>query len=113
MVTTGIQTLAPGEVRIFTGRHYELPQIPDSYDFSTDIPNISVTETGIRVYPTATHDKVYIEQAADVEVYNLSGQTVKREYNVQEISLSGLQNGLYLLRLQSGEKQYTAKVIKN
>lgn len=112
MVTTGIQTLAPGEVRIFTGRHYELPQIPDSYDFSTDIPNISVTETGIRVYPTATHDKVYIEQAADVEVYNLSGQTVKREYNVQEISLSGLQNGLYLLRLQSGEKQYTAKVIK-
>lgn len=111
-VTSGIQTLAAGEVRIFTGRHYELPQVPDAYDFSTDIPDISFTEEGVRVYPTATQDMVYLDAPATVQVYGLNGQLLLSAEDTQQLSLAPLANGLYLLRLNHEGKAHTAKVVK-
>lgn len=43
--TKGVITLQPGEIAIFTGRHYDLPVIPSSYDDWDALTNIEDIET--------------------------------------------------------------------
>ena len=55
----------------------------------------------INVYPNPAKDRVVIEgiEAAEVNVYNALGQVVKTVRGTNEIDLSGLVDGVYLLRI--------------
>ena len=68
----------------------------------------AIGETGteastMRLYPNPATDKVYIEgaKAAEVQVYNALGQLVKTVQNTNEVSLEGLPQGIYLLRVRA------------
>ena len=70
-------------------------------------------ESGISIYPNPAKDRVIVEgiEAAEVEVYNALGQMVKTVRGTNEIDLSGLVEGVYLLLITDTEgKNHVARV---
>jgi hypothetical protein len=67
----------------------------------------------ISVYPNPAKEKVTIDgiEVAEVQVYNAVGQLVKTVQGSNEINVSGLAEGVYLLRITDAEKKvYTNKI---
>ncbi len=72
-------------------------------------------DSEISVYPNPVRDRVVIEgiEAVEIQVYNTLGQVVKSERNSNEISVEGLAEGVYLVRIMDAEgKVYTNKITK-
>jgi hypothetical protein len=68
----------------------------------------------ISVYPNPAKDFVRIEgtKAAEVQVYNAVGQLVKTVQGSNEIDMSSLAEGIYLLRITDVDgKNYTARLV--
>ena len=66
------------------------------------------------VYPNPAREKVTIEglEASEVQVYNAFGQMVKTVRGTNEIDLSGLVDGVYLLRITDVDgRNNTARVL--
>ena len=67
----------------------------------------------VEIYPNPAKDKVVVEgvKSIKVQVYNALGQVVKAVRGTNEIDLSGLVDGVYLLRISDAEgKVYTNKI---
>ena len=70
-------------------------------------------DSEISVYPNPVRDRVVIEgiEVAEVDVYNALGQLVKTVQNTNEINVSDLMEGIYLLRITAADgKCYTNRV---
>ncbi len=105
--------LAPSALAIFTGKKYELPNVPTSYDFDVlDGIFIPSVEGNVNVYPTVTTDVVFLPENSRVEVYNLNGQCVLSAENAAQVSLASQPQGMYIFRIQQGETIGTAKVLR-
>ena len=90
-------TLQPGELKIFTGKQLQLPQVSTSFAFSkTDVEQIDVT----------------FEAPYDVYVYTMTGQLVLSEKNAQQLPHDQLQSGMYIIRLQKDSQAKTLKIVK-
>ena len=80
------------------------------------IDETSVQEQDLQLvflYPNPAKGKVLIEGIlpAEVQVYNALGQLVKTVRDAKEISVAGLAEGVYLLRIRDEEgKVFTAKL---
>ena len=80
----------------------------------TSVAESSLDEV-FEMYPNPTTDLVHIEgvECAEVQVYNALGQQVKTVQNTNEISLAGLPQGVYLLRVTIKDgKVFSEKVVK-
>ena len=72
-----------------------------------------INDKVISVYPNPAMEKVTIDgvEAAEVQVYNALGRLVKTARNSNEVSLGGLPQGVYMVRITDAEnKVFTAKV---
>ena len=81
----------------------------DNYDGIQD----NTEESGVLVYPNPARDRVVIEgvEADEVQVYNALGQMVKTARGTNEIDLSELVEGMYLLRITDADgKNHVARV---
>ena len=81
----------------------------DNYDGIQD----NTEESGVLVYPNPAKDRVVIEgvEADEVQLYNALGQVVKTVRGTNEVDLSGLVEGVYLLRIMDADgKVYTNKI---
>lgn len=73
---------------------------------------------GLTYYPNPVKHILklsYSEKLTDVIIYNIVGKQIfakKLNANKEEIDMSGLADGIYFLKLSSGEKLKTIKVIK-
>ena len=68
----------------------------------------------LQLWPNPASETVHVEGiiAAEVQVYNNLGQLVKTEHDSNEINVSGLSEGVYLLRVTDEEgKNHIARVI--
>ena len=68
----------------------------------------------IVVFPNPTMDIVHISgiDAVDVKVYNVLGQLVKTVRSMNAIGVSGLPQGVYLLRITDAEgKKYVVREV--
>ena len=71
-------------------------------------------ESGLQVYPNPAWEKVKIDgiEASEVQVYNALGQLVKTVRDTNEISMAGLPQGVYLLRIADAEgKKHVERVV--
>ena len=71
--------------------------------------------SGLQVYPNPAKDRVVIEgmEVVEVKVCNTSGQMVKTVRGTNEVDLSRLAEGVYLLRIADANgKVYTNKITK-
>ena len=48
----------------------------------------------------------------NVEVYTLSGQLIQRQTNAMNADLTGLNNGLYLVKIEKNGQKLVKKVIR-
>ena len=71
----------------------------DGYGFDAIEENDS--DSAVTCSPNPANDYVYINgiELAEVQVYNTFGQLVKTVRNSNEVSLEGLPQGVYLLRI--------------
>ena len=80
----------------------------ETYDYKFD---------EIKVYPTVVEDILYISNTSinefDYAIYNINGQEVKTRLESDELNVSELQDGLYLLKMFNSNGVYTFKFIKN
>jgi len=79
----------------------------------------SVKETTlseILIYPNPASNKLFIQsnkQLKQIDIYNIQGQLVKSERgNSQEISISDLTNGMYIINLTTDSEKIIQKFIK-
>jgi hypothetical protein len=109
-------TLKPGEVKVYTAQHFQLPEVPSEYVFGewTDVENIEF-KTNCTIYPTIAEDVVFIETSEDiksVEVINIQGQKVISEAGVTSINVSSLPQGLYMVIVNCGNTQEAHKIYR-
>lgn len=70
----------------------------------------------LSIYPNPTSDKIYIRYRKDIQeeltlkMYDLSGRLVLKQVDVNEISTSGLENGVYILKISSGSLLKSFKI---
>ncbi len=94
-------TLTPGEVAIFTGKQVTLPQMPEAYDFATDVENIFIPEVSTEILPPY-----------NVIIYTISGQPISVQRNVEQIDFNGLNNGLYIIQYEKNGQRVAKKIIR-
>ena len=88
-------TLAPGEYVILTGKECKLPTI------TTDLEDI--------VFPGATEE---VLPPYNVTIYNVNGQVVSFQNNVEQVNMGALKNGMYVIQFEKNGKTATQKVIR-
>ena len=72
-------------------------------------------DSDIFIYPNPANNLVHINgvEAAEVQVYNALGQVVKTVRGTNDIDVSGLAEGVYLLRMTDKEgNSYLEKIVK-
>ena len=95
-----------------SGRNIWVLQITDIFDYDAVPESL---EGEIVIHPNPTTGLVRIEgaEASEVQVFNALGQVVKTVQNTNEVSLEGLPQGVYLLRVtMEGGKVFSDKIIK-
>jgi hypothetical protein len=87
----------------WTGESWLEVFMNDGYGFDAIEENDS--DSAVTCSPNPANDYVYINgiEPAEVQVYNALGQVVKRVRNSNEVSLEGLVQGVYLVRIRDGE----------
>lgn len=69
---------------------------------------------GIAIYPNPANDMIYITtDAQSVSIYSIDGKLLKiKKINNNQINISDLENGVYLMKLESAEGNYYKTIIK-
>jgi len=75
-----------------------------------EIPTSTITQ--IRAYPNPAKDILYLSQEVDeVTIYSLLGQQVFKSTKVQTVNVSGLHNGVYILRIVNDNQVNSQKIV--
>ena len=91
----GDVTLKPGEMLLLTGKQLQLPNV------DTDVENVFVPENTMDMLPPY-----------NATIYTVSGQAVSVQYNVNQVNMNGLNDGMYLIQLEKNGQRVTKKVIR-
>lgn len=91
----GDVTLKPGEMLLLTGKQLQLPNV------NTDVENVFVPENTMDMLPPY-----------NATIYTVSGQAVSVQYNVNQVNMNGLNDGMYLIQLEKNGQRVTKKVIR-
>lgn len=113
--TTERHKYSYNDVSPFKGNnYYRLKQINfDGESKYSNIKTVRIVKSGeLSLYPTLAHDNITLEVAnvdmlnTMVSVFDGQGRVVQKERLIdqkQQIDVSGLQRGMYLLRLENGD----------
>jgi hypothetical protein len=86
-------------------------------EFAT-LSNSKISISDVSIYPNPAKNFVNISAGEKIDsatIYDLTGRIVKRSYPNKEIfdfNISDLSNGIYLVKLNAGDKESTTKLIK-
>lgn len=96
-------TLSPGALIILTGTQQTLPEMEPFYAFSrnTDVENVFVPELPTQILPPY-----------NVTIYTISGQAVSVQKNVNQVDMTAINRGLYLIQYEKNGQHITQKVVR-
>ena len=86
-----------------------------SYEKDNETGVNEVNDTVCEVYPNPVKDVLNVSGCGDsfsYEIVDLTGRTVARGKSVGTIGVSGLSNGVYLLKLQTEKQQSCLRFVK-
>ena len=69
----------------------------------------------ITIYPNPVNNILYVNGGLsfyDIEVYSLLGQRVITVFNVNQIDVNSLNEGVYLVKISAGNMTTTKRIIK-
>lgn len=103
--------LEPNSIKIFTSRKLSDPVSAEEFEVDNNGDGIDVS-----VVPSVTNDKVYIycsEKILQTNVYGMSGELlISADGNTTELSLAGLNKGMYLVSVNCAGGKSVRRVIK-
>ncbi|MDP2889028.1 MAG: T9SS type A sorting domain-containing protein, partial [Bacteroidota bacterium] len=105
--------LSAGEYRLYSD-----VKLPAFKDLATSIHE-KVTHSTIRVYPNPASDQIQIESEEMIrsaELFTIDGKIIKKvnpNSKTLNIRLVGLNAGMYFLRVQTGGRIFTEKIVMN
>ncbi len=89
------------------------------------VPQIIIGNEGVKVYPNPTSHQITVQMNAgqnqnlELEMYNMLGQRVydqsltdQNGMIYQQIDVSSLSDGIYLLKVNEGNNFYSKKIVK-
>jgi sugar lactone lactonase YvrE/photosystem II stability/assembly factor-like uncharacterized protein len=89
-----------------------------SRKLTTEVENLSSNKSWIKIYPNPVKNVLHINisgNAGMLEAYDITGKSVFQK-EIQEsnttIDVSGLKNGIYLVKVQSDNQQFIKKFVK-
>lgn len=86
-------------------------------EFSGNVLSVQTNELlELSIYPNPASDKIYIvsnNTIDNIEVYDILGKRVITLKNVNEMDVSKLNSGLYLLKIWTGKQVQTKKLVIN
>jgi len=94
-------SMKPGELLIYTDRK----------DGSTD----PIPDAGCKVYPSLTEGNVHISTSGiiqNIRIYSLQGSLIKTPVISQDINLTNMNNGLYIMEVTTPQGKSIHKIIK-
>jgi len=107
------------------GTFYKIYAVDKAFNYSNELmvsdANLSVAENSIselKIYPNPATDFISIESnianITSVEIFNILGKRVHSQNGLinNEINISALSNGMYLLKITSDGRSITRKIIK-
>ncbi len=114
----GIQQVIPFPNNDFTDVASCVPGMPLILGFGSTEQKASVPELSPNPAGSVLHIRFPLEQGDTpiLIVYDMTGREVlKKElnYSDQDLELSGMEKGLYLLRILSGQKMFTSRFVKD
>jgi len=77
-----------------------------------NLPPARLEGEQIVVYPNPTHDKIYVNEKVDLEVFNSLGDIIISGKDVNTLDVSQINPGMYILRITYNDKQYIRNIIK-
>lgn len=77
-------------------------------DLPTSINNSRLSDLGISYF----NNLITVNEMAEVSIYSLTGALVKQVVNVNEVSVSDLLEGVYIVKAQAGAKISITKISK-
>jgi hypothetical protein len=83
------------------------------FHYSSTVGIAEQNDNSLTLWPNPARDRVVVEgiEAAEVQVYNAFGQLVKTVRDANEISVAGLAEGVYLVRIRDIDgKKHVARV---
>jgi para-nitrobenzyl esterase len=80
---------------------------------SVGTEELSINEEDLVVYPNPASSNVFISSndLKQIEVYNMTGEMVKTEFNVNRMEISNLPNGLYVFRITTSKGKTNKTII--
>jgi hypothetical protein len=105
-------SLEPGEYRIFTTKALAVPEIPVS------VNNIKTESEDFRMFPNPVDDILQVEgrsSVSEISITDISGRVIKTVSPATDkawIDLSGVGTGIYLLKVNQGNKTSVKMVVK-
>lgn len=83
------------------------------YNNSSVLSTKDITNNNITFYPNPVNENIFIEnnQNSDYEIYDINGKKILNGYDNQ-INVSSLEKGIYILKLIKDDKVSTKKFIK-
>lgn len=88
---------------------------PNSINSDT-LSNTDTFISNLKIYPNPAKKTLYITGILNefrVKVYNIIGQEVLSDLNNNNLDVSSLKNGMYILKIKEDEKSSTIKFVKN
>lgn len=123
---SGIKVVDTHIVRSLTinGSNVDLKDVSDHYPVFVDVELPGATgitdqvKKNVQLYYDSEHESITILSSEDidnVEIYQITGQKIKEVYgeNTDRVSLSGLNKGIYLVKIIIGNKYIVEKIMKN
>ena len=95
----------------FASSGFDLDAVGVIHDLAHQAIAENDTET-ISVYPNPAHDKLFVnaENIQRIDIYDVTGHMVMSSTE-NEINVSGLNPGMYFIRVNCGDEVYTERVI--
>lgn len=110
--------LENGRYQVIVSNEYGCVDTSGVYEVTNKETGISrsADQVVINIYPNPAHDIVFIDSKEDLNfsLFSADGREVQRNIPGKKVDLSGLPQGLYLLKLfdKSGQLVYLSKVTK-
>tara|TARA_R100000234_G_scaffold25704_1_gene14863 strand:- start:455 stop:1075 length:621 start_codon:yes stop_codon:yes gene_type:complete len=83
------------------------------YDgWTGDLPPARLEGEQIMVYPNPAQDKIYVNEKVDLDVFNMLGDVIVSEKDINALNISEINPGMYILRIKYNEKIYIKNIIK-
>lgn len=67
-------------------------------------------EIPLKLYPNPASDYLYINEFADVQVFNIHGKLVDTYSNVNKIDVKHLSSGIYIFKLKTDKKSFSTYI---